>query len=380
MSFHRFSSREPEEATCKVCGRSGGDISRAIGVCRDCIVSDSRESRSAVASFRVKARSELSTPAFPPWTEGGVTCGVCVNRCRMGPGELGFCGLRENVNGRLHSLAGTSREGIFTAYHDTLPTNCVADWVCAGCSGSGYPDYSYCDGAELGNKNLAVFLAACSFDCVFCQNWSFRENTELLAPLREPGELAEMVDDRTSCICYFGGDPAPQAPFALKASRLALRKRKGRMLRICWETNGSENPALLRKMAEMSLDTGGCIKFDLKAHDERLHVALTGTTNRRTLENLELAAELCRSRPDPPPVVASTLMVPGYVTPEEVSSIAGYIASIDPSLPYSLLAFHPDYLMDDMGTTTAESARECVDAAREAGLSRIKLGNVHLLS
>jgi pyruvate-formate lyase-activating enzyme len=40
----------------------------------------------------------------------------------------------------------------------------------------------------------------------------------------------------------------------------------------------------------------------------------------------------------------------------EVGSIARFLASLDPDIPYSLLAFHPDYLMDDMGTTTARQA------------------------
>jgi pyruvate formate lyase activating enzyme len=372
MSASSHIHRQPSEAGCGVCGRVGGDISRALGVCRRCIVEDTSATREAVGRARERARSAYSTPPSPPRTPDGRACRICVNRCCMGPGELGFCGLRENSGGRLHSRAGTGRLGVFTAYHDPLPTNCVADWVCPGCSASGYPDYSYSRGPERGRNNLAVFLAACSFDCLFCQNWSFRENTEVLAPLRTPAELADMVDDRTSCICFFGGDPSPQLPFALAAARPALDKANGRVLRICWETNGSANPGLLRKALALSIETGGCVKFDIKAWSESLHLALTGATNRRTLENVELAVGLSRCRPEPPPVVASTLMVPGYVGPDEVGHIARFLASLDPDIPYSLLAFHPDYLMDDMGTTTAGQARECEQAAREAGLRRVK--------
>ena len=379
MSLYRFTHKSPGEASCGACGRTGGDISRALGVCRDCIIEDTGNAREAVARFRETARQGYSTPAFPPRTEEGATCRICVNRCRMGPGELGFCGLRENRSGKVHSRAGTSRAGLFTAYHDLLPTNCVADWVCPGCSPSGYPGYSFSRGPERGYNNLAVFLAACSFDCLFCQNWSFRDNTEALAPLRTPDELAGMVDGRTSCICFFGGDPSPQMPFSLTAARRALERSRGRILRICWETNGSMNPGLLRQAASLSLETGGCLKFDIKAFDENLNRALTGTTNRQTLENVALAVELTRSRPNPPPVIGSTLMVPGYVGAEEVGQIARFLVSLDPELPFSLLAFHPDYLMDDMGTTTARIAGECEAAAREAGLSRIKIGNVHLL-
>jgi pyruvate formate lyase activating enzyme len=52
------------------------------------------------------------------------------------------------------------------------------------------------------------------------------------------------------------------------------------------------HPRLLQEAIELSLATGGCIKFDLKAFHENLHLALTGTSNRRTLENFALAALL----------------------------------------------------------------------------------------
>jgi pyruvate formate lyase activating enzyme len=59
---------------------------------------------------------------------------------------------------------------------------------------------------------------------------------------------------------------------------------------VCWETAGTSNPELLDRAVQLSLETGGCIKFDLKARDEALHTVLTGESNRRTLENFARAA------------------------------------------------------------------------------------------
>jgi pyruvate formate lyase activating enzyme len=192
-------------------------------------------------------------------------------------------------------------------------------------------------------------------------------------------ELVAAVDERTSCICFFGGDPVPQAPFALRAARLAREKAKGRILRICWETNGSMHPAVLDKMVGMALESGGNIKFDLKAWDENLHIALTGVSNRRTLANFARAGRQVGVRPVPPLLIASTLLVPGYIEAEEVRQLARFIASIDKDIPYSLLAFHPHFHMADLPLTTRRLAERCVEAAREEGLKRVRLGNVHLL-
>jgi len=196
----------------------------------------------------------------------------------------------------------------------------------------------------------------------------------------EPVEnLVDAVNEKTACICYFGGDPTPQLPYLMHASRMARERNKGRVLRICWETNGAMSQRLLDELADSAMTSGGCIKFDLKAWDEALHVALTGITNRRTLENFERLAERIPSRREPPLLIASTLMVPGHVDAQEVGQIAGFIASLNPEIPYSLLAFHPQYKMTDLAATSRKQAKECLEAARQAGLRRVRVGNVHLL-
>jgi pyruvate formate lyase activating enzyme len=223
-----------------------------------------------------------------------------------------------------------------------------------------------------------VFFQACSFNCLYCQNWHFRR--ESLDPAATAVErLVADVDERTACICYFGGDPSPQVPFALKASRLARARTKGRIFRVCWETNGSIHQGLLDRMIGLSLDSGGCVKFDLKAANENLHKALTGTSNRRTLENFSRAGRSVGQRPEPPLLIASTLVVPGYIDEEEVRSIARFIAGVDPGIPYSLLAFYPHFYLSDLPLTSRDLAERCAAAAREAGLRNVRIGNVHLL-
>ena len=136
----------------------------------------------------------------------------------------------------------------------------------------------------------------------------------------------------------------------------------------------------LAAMAESSLESGGCIKFDLKAWDERLHRALCGASNRVTLKNFRYLSGWIGRRPDPPILIASTLLVPGYIDAEQVGRIASFIAGLDPGIPYALLAFHPAFEMDDLPTTSRRQAADCLAAAEEAGLTRARVGNIHLLA
>jgi pyruvate formate lyase activating enzyme len=363
--------------TCLACGVKSKLISDSIGACAACIRAGDEKALGAAREAHRRERAEFGLPEEPPRDKDGVICDLCVRTCRIGEGRVGFCGIRINENGVLRG--GDDARGRVSAYHDALPTNCVADWVCPAGGVCGYPEYSYSKGAEYGYTNLAVFYEACSFDCLFCQNWTYRRGSIPTGGI-SPAELSRAVDKRTACICYFGGDPGPQERHAIAASRIARRNNPDRHLRICWETNGSVNPDVLDEWLALSLESGGCIKFDLKAYNDNLHQALCGITNRRTLSNFVRAAGRIAERLEPPLVIASTLLVPGYIDADEVGAIAEFIADINPDIPYSLLAFHPQFMMTDLPLTSRRHAQEAESAARSAGLKRVHIGNPHLLS
>lgn len=358
---------------CKKCGKNSNLISQNIGYCLDCIRKFPDEILPRIKRLHIKTREAFRLPIEPPRNPEGLKCRICINECQIGEGERGYCGLRINKEEELINLAGTREGAVVEWYYDLLPTNCVADWVCHGSK-------------EIGYSNLAVFYGACTYNCLFCQNWHYRKaliNANLETNKRESRktrsaqELAEAVNERVACICYFGGDPTPQLAHALEASKLALEKKN---LRICFETNGSMNPELLKKAAKLSLESGGCIKFDLKAWDENLHITLTSVSNRQTLENFVSLSKLIKKRPKPPFLIASTLLVPGYIDEKEVRNIANFIAKLNPDIPYSLLGFYPHFYMKDLPTTSREHADRCREVALGAGLKNVRIGNPHLLS
>ncbi len=187
------------------------------------------------------------------------------------------------------------------------------------------------------------------------------------------------MKEKTTCICYFGGDPTPHILHALKTSKLAFQSASDRILRICWETNGAVQEPFLGRMASLSFGSGGLVKFDLKSWDEGIHHALCGVTNQKTLENFKILSQLASRRPEPPMLIASTLLVPGYVDEVEVDAIARYIAKLDPNIPYSLLGFYPHFYLHDLPSTSRRHALRCKEVAERAGLRCVHLGNIHLL-
>lgn len=354
-------------------------ISSFLGVCSQCIRGRFPEVSERIDRLHRAVRSRDGLPEEVPRHPEGKGCRICSHRCVIPEGERGYCGVYENRAGRLVPVSGDWRKAFVHWYYDPLPTNCCAAWVCPGCSFSGYPRYSYRKGPEYGYANLAVFYCACNFDCLFCQNWTYRQEMDRGA-LRDVEELVSAVREGVSCVCFFGGDPIPQVVHALLASREMLRRSRKGILRICWETNGQVSRPLLMQMAKVSLESGGCIKVDLKCFTEEMSLALCGVSNRTQKENFAALARIHSQRPHPPFLVASTLLVPGYVDEEEIEGLARFIAALDPSIPWTLLAFHPDFYLRDLPTTPREYALRCLQIAKDAGLKEVHLGNPHLLS
>jgi pyruvate formate lyase activating enzyme len=78
-------------------------------------------------------------------------------------------------------------------------------------------------------------------------------------------------------------------------------------------------------------------------------------------------------------VIASTLLVPGYISVEEVRQIASFISKINPDIPYALLGFTPQFMIDDLPRTSLNHAEEALRAAQDEGLTNVRIGNRHLL-
>ncbi len=335
---------------CSLCKRNRA--AKILRVCRECLLEGLGEDLIERAH-----RYSRSLYNLPSKLDRGKECNLCPRRCKIEEGKFGYCGLVENKNGKLifHS---NHQKGLLEYYFDPLPTNCVAAPVCPLCKlASGY--------------NLAVFYCSCNLDCLFCQNYQWKERLVNKQFWITTSHL-QLEANKASCICFFGGDPSVQAIHSISVGERIKDK-----VCICWETNGIVNRKILKIWIDIAIESGGIIKFDFKAYNEEIYKALTGFTNKPLLRNLKIfkAAEYER---DYPLLVCSTLLVPEYVTPDEVKLIAEYLAEIDENIPLVLLAYCPHYLMRDIGFTKKEIALQSYKLAKEY-LKEVYLGNVWLL-
>lgn len=365
---------------CKICKLRDVGISGILGICVDCIKEKSEDAYQFIINAHKSSRKLYGLTPFPSKKSRGIRCNICANDCVILEGEKGYCGLRRVEDGRLVSLVDSDK-GLLHTYPDPHVTNCCASWFCPGGIGSGYPHYAYSDRKpEYGYNNFSAFLYGCNFDCLFCQNSSHKKIEDGVTITANEFSKKVLSNSRYSCICYFGGSPEPQLPFVINISKkIDEKKIKNRIIRFCFEWNGCGNQELVRKAAEISLNSGGNMKFDLKCFNPSLSMALSGVSNETAYKNFEMIArDYYEKRDNLPMLTATTLLVPHYVDVVEIECISKFIAELDSEIPYSLLIFHPDHFMSDLPITPKKQVEECYTVAKRY-LRNVHIGNIHLL-
>jgi pyruvate formate lyase activating enzyme len=338
-------------------------ISKSIGICSVCISSDVQSI--AQQTHEVLRKRDGLVPAVPK--NGSIICSECGNHCELNEGDLGFCNTRIATSSKV--VSRYPGQAIVSWYFDPLPTNCVADWVCP-----------VNRERELGTgskrlKNLAVFYGSCNSDCLFCQNTSYRTMMAKGEPLLTPQELANVVDDYTACVCFFGGDPSCNSAHSLETSKLLNEKKH---VKVCYETNGNISTKWLDRIVKIITKTGGTLKFDIKAVSPKLYRAMTGISNSVMLSNLKKLSKMKRDRQNEF-LVTSILLVPGYVDLPEVRRICKFIAEGDVTIPTALLGFYPHHAMSDLPRTSRAHAKAALEVAEDEGLTNVRVGNLGLL-
>ena len=135
-------------------------------------------------------------------------------------------------------------------------------------------------------------------------------------------------------VAFTGGDLLCQPDFYVRSAEL-IKERNERVW-ILVETNGyGLTPDNLDRYQQAGIDS---FWLDIKAFDDDdVHRRLTGVSNRRILK---LPAEL-KDRGFV--LEVSSLFIPRWVETSQIANIARTIASVDADIPFTILAFFPEY-------------------------------------
>lgn len=279
--------------------------------------------------------------------DGAVRCHLCAHHCRVEEGEAGFCRVRVNRDGVLHTLA----------FGETVARS--VDPV------EKKPLFHFLPGS----RSFSIATAGCNFRCAFCQNWRISQTAVERGRLGDgrpfaPEAVAEAAEAAgCASIAYTYTEPTVFYEYA-RESALAARERG---IRNVFVTNGY----LTRRAMDEAAGWLDAANVDLKAWSDAFYRDACQGRLKPVLDTIGYLKRLDVW------LEVTTLVVPGSNdSDEDLKGIAGFIASVDPQIPWHVSRFHPDYRFADPGPTPPETLARAVDIGLAAGLKHVYLGNV----
>jgi len=284
---------------------------------------------------------------YRPLEGGKVECFLCGHRCLIHHSRTGVCRVRRNEGGRLYSeLYGE----IIAAHVDPIEKK---------------PLYHFLPGS----RSFSIATAGCNFRCPFCQNWQISQveqaqGLHMESRTESPQNIvraAKMYGCQS--ISYTYTEPTVFFEFAYDTALLAAKEGLGNV----FVTNGY----MSREALETIRPYLDACNVDLKAFSETFYKEMCGARLEPVLDSIRLMKELGIW------VEITTLIIPGQNDgDEELGRLAGFIAGIDPAIPWHVSRFHPDYKYTRSGATPVQALRRAYRIGKEKGLHHIYIGNV----
>ena len=275
-----------------------------------------------------------------------VRCTACARYCEIGPNQIGLCGVRGNVDGKLDLFVYGK---IIAGHVDPVEKKPVVHF-------------------KPGSKVFSIATTGCNWLCKYCQNYDISQRRKVEGEDMTPEQVVQTaLDYKADGIAYTYNEPSIFIEFARDCGVIA--RKKG--LYNVFVSNGYDTPQSVKMMNEF-LD---CITVDFKGSAEpgftkkyigvpdpqpifdtlleirdktKIHVEITDLIVPQVGDSLEYATKLCK-----------------FVYDE-----------FGPEMPIHFLRFHPDYKMMEFDSTPIKTLEKHHEIAKKVGLKYAYIGNV----
>ncbi len=286
------------------------------------------------------------------WKEekGKVRCLLCPVACVLSEGSVGSCGVRVNEGGRLYTYTYGS---LISAAVDPVEKKPLFHFL-------------------PGHRTLTIATPGCNLHCKGCQNWEISqidkgevfENPFYRETFLPPEVVVEKaVENGCRSISYSYSDPTIFAEYMIEVAKLA----KERGLRNIMVSAGYLSLAALEEIDEV-IDA---YSIDLKFFSDRSYKLYSKGRLEPVLKTIKFVFSRGKW------IELTTLLVPQYLTREQLRSMADWIVKeLGDYVPWHLSRFFPHYRAYDLPSTSQEDMEDAFLIAKEAGLKYVYLGNL----
>ena len=275
-----------------------------------------------------------------------VLCTACARYCELKKEQIGLCGIRGNVGGKLELFVYGK---VIAGHVDPIEKKPVTHY---------YP----------GTKIFSIATTGCNWLCKYCQNSDISQRRKVEGTDMTPEDVVNTtIEYGAQGIAYTYNQPSIFIEFARDCG---IAARKKGLINI-FVSNGYDTPQTVKMMGEF-LD---CITVDFKGSAEpdftrkfigvpdpqpifdtlleirdktKIHVEITDLIVPKVGDNLDYARKLSK-----------------FIYDE-----------FGPEMPIHFLRFHPDYKMMDYEPTPVRTLEKHYQIAKQEGLKYAYIGNV----
>jgi len=278
--------------------------------------------------------------------DGRILCTLCPRFCRLGKGQVGFCYIRKNIDGKLYSLGYGKSTGFAIDPIEKKPLN------------------HFLPGTGI----LSFGTAGCNLGCRFCQNWNISkaklDDAQSLSA--SPEEIVKLaLSYNVPSLAFTYNDPIIWGEFVIDVSRLARESGLKSVMVTAGYITPEARPEVYRYIDAANVD--------LKAFTERFYHKLTFSHLDPVLDTLKWLKNETGIW-----LEITNLMIPGENdNPEETKHLCDWVLdNLGDSIPLHFTAFHPDFKMTDKPRTPAATLRRARQIGLSAGVKYCYVGNV----
>jgi len=220
-----------------------------------------------------------------------------------------------------------------------------------------------------GSSILSFGTAGCNLACKFCQNWDISKSREMdtLMDDASPQTIARAAADLgCKSVAFTYNDPVIFAEYAMDVADACRAAGIATVAVTAGYIHDAPRREFYEKMDAANVDLKGFTDdFYVKVCGGRLSPVLD------TLAYLKHETEVWFE--------ITTLLIPGKNdSSEELQALTRWVATeLGPDVPLHFTAFHPDWKMQDIGPTPAETLKRARSIGLDNGLQYVYTGNVH---
>lgn len=277
-----------------------------------------------------------------------LVCLLCSYYCKLKDGQVGVCGVNQNINGKIECLV----YGYLSALNiDPIEKK---------------PLYHFLPNST----SLSLGTVGCNFRCPFCQNWQISQTNKIDKNSYFSSTKIVSIAKEKKCksISYTYNEPTIFYSFAkdvaLKAKEFGIKS--------VFVSNGFESSEVIEDMKGVIDATN----IDLKSFNSNYYKKSLGGNLKTVCQNLVKIKE------NDIHLEITTLIVPTKNDSlQECENIIKFIKeNLGADTPWHLSAFHPDFKEQQIERTSNESLKTISEMAKSYGLNYVYIGNSSFLS